>query len=538
MKIHIPDLNGERKCIIDKKSIVLVGANGSGKTRMSVWIDENNPDINIHRISAQKSLNMPESISPTELDTAEEKLIYGTTNTDKDWLKRHGKRNNRWGNNPETHLLNDYQMLMEYLMTESYKKSLEYRGKHKDGDNAFDNETKLEIIKRVWENVVTHRKLKICAGKVEAINAKLHEGEHEYNASEMSDGERAIFYFLGEVLCVKENSLIIVDEPENHLHKSILERLWDSIENARLDCTFLYITHNLDFASSRIDTQIIWVKNMISNSIWDYEVIEDVSSTDNLLLEILGNRQKVLVIEGSPTKSIDRKLYSKLFPEYNIIPLESCNRVIQTTKAYNGIKKIHYTEVKGIIDRDRRSAEEIDLYRKDKIFAPEVAEIESLFLLPDVVRIVADKQSKEEVVDQIICTAKERTIKFLSDNIQQQALLFTQQRCQNSINQLISKKADSIDEYMSNLSLIATASNAEEIFNQTIGELQQIVDTSDFLAALKVINNKGLLPFTQLPNCFGWKKDYYINYILCLTSVNDESGQKLRNAFRNYILIE
>ena len=38
----------------------------------------------------------------------------------------------------------------------------------------------------------------------------------------MSDGERAIFYFIGEVLCAKENSLIIIDEPENHLHKSIL----------------------------------------------------------------------------------------------------------------------------------------------------------------------------------------------------------------------------------------------------------------------------------------------------------------------------
>ena len=44
MKIRIPDLNGQKQYIENKSSIVLIGANGAGKTRMSVWIDENNPE--------------------------------------------------------------------------------------------------------------------------------------------------------------------------------------------------------------------------------------------------------------------------------------------------------------------------------------------------------------------------------------------------------------------------------------------------------------------------------------------------------------
>jgi len=48
MKIRIPNLNGNERYIEDKQSIVLIGANGAGKTRMSVWIDENNKRINIH----------------------------------------------------------------------------------------------------------------------------------------------------------------------------------------------------------------------------------------------------------------------------------------------------------------------------------------------------------------------------------------------------------------------------------------------------------------------------------------------------------
>lgn len=83
MKIRIPDLNGQKQYIENKSSIVLIGANGAGKTRMSVWIDENNPEYPVHRVSAQKSLNMPQIVRPTEISTAEEEFLYGTTDTDK-----------------------------------------------------------------------------------------------------------------------------------------------------------------------------------------------------------------------------------------------------------------------------------------------------------------------------------------------------------------------------------------------------------------------------------------------------------------------
>ena len=48
MKIRIPDINDNESFIEGKQSIVLLGANGAGKTRMSVWIDENNPELNVH----------------------------------------------------------------------------------------------------------------------------------------------------------------------------------------------------------------------------------------------------------------------------------------------------------------------------------------------------------------------------------------------------------------------------------------------------------------------------------------------------------
>lgn len=531
MKIRIPDIEGNINYIENKKSIVLIGANGAGKTRMSIWIDENNPDINIHRISAQKSLNLPQMVSPTEIQMAEEEFLYGTSNDNKEWLKQYGKKSSRWGNSPETYLLNDYEKLMQFLMTENYEKSIEYREKHKNGHEEFDNDTRLEKIKEIWEDVILHRKIKICAGKIETSNR--NEDDY-YNGYEMSDGERAIFYFIGEVLCAKENSLIIIDEPENHLHKSILVRLWNAIECSRPDCMFLYITHNLDFASSRINSQIVWVKEFFVEDGWKYDLLDDINSSDSLKLEIMGNRQKVLLVEGTASKSIDRKLYSKVYPEFNIIPMESCNAVVQTTKAYNQTNNLHYEEVKGIIDRDRRDEEEIAKLKKNNIFVPKVAEIENLFLITDVIRIVAEKQDKSEI-EQIICEVQNKTFEFLNSKIEEQALLFVKQKSQNYIVKKINEQVSTIEEYKIKLSELISVDDLQSMYDQEIEKMNKIIEERNYLAALRVINNKGLLPYTQIPNKFGWKKDYYIDYVLLLLEKKDTVSNELKEIFRQYI---
>lgn len=531
VKIRIPDIEGNTNYIENKKSVVLIGANGAGKTRMSIWIDENNPEINIHRISAQKSLNLPQMVSPTEIQMAEEEFLYGTTNDNKYWLKQYGKKSSRWGNSPETYLLNDYDKLMRLLMTENYEKSIEYREKHKNGNEEFDNDTRLEKIKEIWEDVILHRKIKICAGKIETSNR--NEDDY-YNGCEMSDGERAIFYFIGEVLCAKENSLIIIDEPENHLHKSILVRLWNAIECSRPDCMFLYITHNLDFASSRINSQIIWVKEFFAEDGWRYDLLDDINSSDSLKLEIMGNRQKVLLVEGTASKSIDRKLYSKVYPEFNIIPMESCNAVIQTTKAYNQTNNLHYEEVKGIIDRDRRDEEETTKLKEKNIFVPKVAEIENLFLITDVIRIVAEKQDKSEI-EQIISEVQDKTFEFLTCKIEEQALLFTKQKSQNYMVKKINEQVSTIEEYKTKLSELISLDDLQSMYDQELEKINKIIEERNYLAALKVINNKGLLPYTQLPNKFGWKKDYYIDYVLLLLEKKDSVGNRLKQIFRQYI---
>ena len=63
MKIRMPNVDDKECYIEDKQSIVLLGANGAGKTRMSVWIDENNPELNISEISDRTGFSFPKYFS-------------------------------------------------------------------------------------------------------------------------------------------------------------------------------------------------------------------------------------------------------------------------------------------------------------------------------------------------------------------------------------------------------------------------------------------------------------------------------------------
>ena len=75
----------------------------------------------------------------------------------------------------------------------------------------------------IWNRLIEHRVLSCDS----LGNLKIEYADKQYPAYKMSDGERVIFYIVGRVMLAKASSLIIVDEPEIHLHKAILNKLWD-----------------------------------------------------------------------------------------------------------------------------------------------------------------------------------------------------------------------------------------------------------------------------------------------------------------------
>lgn len=101
-----------------------------------------------------------------------------------------------------------------------------------------------------------------------------------------------------------------------------------------------------------------------------------------------------MFVEGTKNNSFDQKIYSRIYSEYNVLSLESCSNVIQAVKTYNNTNDLHHMNVVGIIDRDRRTEDEILNLKSDNIYVPDVAEVENLFLLPEVIEIMCKKRLK------------------------------------------------------------------------------------------------------------------------------------------------
>ncbi|MEZ4483617.1 MAG: AAA family ATPase [Syntrophotaleaceae bacterium] len=225
--LNLPASDGSIGEIETINSLMFIGANGSGKTRLGTWIEMKSPQKDkVHRISAQKSLTMPNSSTPRSIHEAEADLLYGHINAANEGQNAFAyKEGHRWQSKPAVSLLNDYEKLMVYLFSDHTEESAKYLAASKASDERVNPPvTKLDKIKSVWERILPHRELILGGLRIQTKVRGSADGI--YNSSEMSDGERVMFYLIGQCLSAPENGIIVVDEPELHLHKSVQAPLW------------------------------------------------------------------------------------------------------------------------------------------------------------------------------------------------------------------------------------------------------------------------------------------------------------------------
>ena len=528
MNITLPKkLNSQESISIDSKNIVIIGANGAGKTRFGTDI-ETRYNKKTHRISAQKSLSMPKEVSPKSKVRAKSEFLYGYFNENNPSNNIQFKIGRRWGENPNTFLLNDYDKLMILLHTEEYEESIKFKEEYTPGQGTEKPITKLDRIQNVWEYVLPYRKLVKKAGSIETHPTETPDSR--YNASEMSDGERVIFYLIGAVISVPENSIIVIDEPEMHIHKSITKKLWDKIEQERTDCTFIYLTHDIDFASSRQEATKIWAKAFDGTS-WDYEILKDNSKfPEQLYLEILGSRKPILFIEGDDS-SIDYKLLQLIFTDYTIKPLGSCQKVFETTKSFNEQKGFHNIESFGIIDRDRRTDEEVEHIKNPNIWVALVAEIENFLLLEEIVKIVAKCMMKDP--GNIFIAVKEKVISFFETQVDQQALEHTIARIERIFKSAIDNSAvKQFEELESSLNEFWKKQNFKDIYTEIKTAFDDLIKSKDYNKILKVFNNKGMIFNSSVTSLcdLNAKNDAYLTFIIGILKQNDENSEVIKQA--------
>lgn len=228
------------------------------------------------------------------------------------------------------------------------------------------------------------------------VLARKSDGE-PYSVAELSDGERNALLIAAKVLTVEPGTLILVDEPERHLHRSIISPLLSLLFSYRTDCTFVVSTHDILLPLDNPKAKCLLVRGCAYErtyvSSWDADLIPSGEAIDEeIKKDILGSRRHIIFVEGTD-QSLDRPLYSLLFKGVSVVAKSSCGEVEKAVAGIRGAEGLHWVHAWGIVDNDRRPQSEIDALKSKCVYALPVFSVEAVYYHPEMQRRVAARQA-------------------------------------------------------------------------------------------------------------------------------------------------
>ncbi|RXM50363.1 MULTISPECIES: AAA family ATPase [unclassified Chryseobacterium] len=506
------------------ENIVVVGANGSGKSTLADSLKSIINERDGIVISAQKLLIVPTFDNiPNFNNSTQEYNQYQNSYIDSK-VTYNASRTDDIPYNETKKYSSEYKYVLKALMAErGYKRNV-FCDNFQNGVNVNKNDlySKLDTAIEIWNSLIEHREMFFSENNDIVIKDIVDNSQ--YPAYKMSDGEKIILFLIGRVLLANTNSMIIIDEPEMYLHKVIVNKLWDTLENLRQDCIFVYLTHDLDFASSR-KAKKYWIKDFKYPTEWDIEIIPENDIPENLLMKLLGSRKKILFCEGK-NNSLDIKIFEILFSNYTITPLSSCTDVINYVRSFNKIPNKNIEAI-GFIDRDFRVQEQIDKFETENIFSYSVAEIENLFLIKDFVQKYAEY--KKETID--LQELEDKVITLLERNKITQASNFLSSNINYKFSESHVKKGNSFDEAKSHLNTFINELNINEIYSERIVLLDKIITEKNYSEAILLYNNKGLLGVIE--ELLSLRTNTYRFKALEFLNLDEDAKTILKNALPN-----
>lgn len=461
------------------ENLVLIGANGSGKSTFSRRIKNNIKSqfsSFVAVIPAQKTFGIQNNNSiPLK---AQAYTTFSQSHTHDKLFKEYN----------EMGLANsEFGQMINYLIAEHQEVANNTHKNH--GTTGFKKDSsKLENVIDIWQSIITHIKLDYDGQG--NIQAKSDSGQ-EYSFMKLSDGEKNIFYCIASVLLVEKDGYVIVDEPENHLNMAIVNKLWDKLEKERSDCQFVYLTHNPSFAIGRTQAKILWIKKYTPPSNWEYvEIPIDDILPQELIVELIGSKKNILFCEGQKD-SYDYKLYSILFKNFTIIPTGGHRKAIDYCKAFNENNTLFNLGAIAIIDKDFYEDEEITAWNRSKIYTLDVMEVENILCDDEILKHI---QLKVHASGEDYSSAKEQIFVKIQETKEKQAMEYTKFKTDKILNSLVGKSLnpEQLKEHLTN---VINELSPQKFYDEHIQLLDEICTLKNYDGALKHYNNKGMLSF-------------------------------------------
>ena len=225
-----------------------------------------------------------------------------------------------------------------------------------------------------------------------------HENGAVFGIEQMSDGERNAMIMASQVITAPRGCVLLIDEPERHLHRAIIVPFLKALFEHREDCVFIISTHEVALPVANPDAEVLMLQSCQWGTrdceSWDAVHLDSSSKLpEELKLAILGSREKILFVEGKST-SLDCPLYTTLFPNISVRPMEGCNEVLKAVRMLRKTQDCHHIEAVGLIDRDKRKDEKVAQLEEDGIFALDVYSVEGLYFCSEVIEAVASSAGR------------------------------------------------------------------------------------------------------------------------------------------------
>ena len=393
MNLAIPQLSGEPLQIPLEVGgqLFIVGANGSGKSSLIQHFVSTNEGLKIKRISAHRQT----WLSSGSLDfTAHSRKEF-----ERDSIGWETQFDARWVD----HAADQKQSAVLFDLVAKENSRARDIARHIDSQNPD------EAVKFASESVAPFDQLNellelgtltvaLKNSNDEEILAQHRNSNTSFSIAQMSDGERNAAIIAATVLTVEPETILLIDEPERHLHRSIIEPFLSALFERRRDCVFVVSTHEIALPVANPSARVLMVRSCEWDNntakAWEVEVLEsNADLPEELKLDILGARRRILFAEGR-TNSLDLPLYSALFPGLSVVPKGSCAEVQKAVSGLRGSQDIHHVEAFGLIDKDDRPEDEINELAKNNVFALDVCSAEAIYYCSNAITAVAHRQAE------------------------------------------------------------------------------------------------------------------------------------------------
>ncbi|KRO16985.1 DUF4435 domain-containing protein [Lacticaseibacillus saniviri] len=462
----------------EKKNIVIVGRNGSGK---STFVNQltNSGLSNLVVLPAQKVLFFESNLYRRNDVNVKSYLEENQKSVNLDF-KQDGIQVDK--------LVKPFTLLLTALIKDLARQSTEERQK----DVKDRQPSKWDKVVEIWTKIIPDIKFIEDPDDRKPIPVKNYK---EYSINELSDGEKSILFYIGNVIMAKEESYIVIDEPETFLNPDSYNRLWDELIKARPDCQFIFASHTIDFIAARRNISLFWCKSFLPpTTIELVRVDSNDSLPESLITELVGSTRDILFCEGKKN-SRDYQVYSNVFSDFTVLPVDSHDNVVTYTKAINQSAVFNDTRAFGIVDGDALTEAEREKLNSIAVFVLPYNEIEMLLLSQYVVRNVLESKTDKNEIDNKLKVVKEAVLRKISDEKESIIYDLTKKTVDNKLRQsfIHSKNAKNLTSLTAEVDEIPGAIKTSEIIKRVTEDVTSALTTDSYEKALKISTLKQIL---------------------------------------------